>query len=150
MTATPEAKPPQAVKQLSIQVGQGQQEKVELRVVERSGELQVAVRAANPELAQGLRQGLSDLVGQLEQSGYHADAWRPGATAGTAPAAAEKPQTQAGPQSNNQQSQSGWSQQDRQQGNHNPSRRPQWVEELETTSAGSGERIAGETYGITR
>jgi hypothetical protein len=150
MNTTPEAKPPQPVKQLSIQVGQGQQEKVELRVVERAGELQVSVRAANPDLAQGLRQGLSDLVGQLEQNGYHADAWRPGATAGMPPAAADKPQTQAGSQNNNPQSQSGWSQQDRQQGNHNPSHRPQWVEELETTSAGSGNRIAGETYGISR
>lgn len=149
LSETPEAKPPQPVKQLSIQVGQDQQQRVELRVVERSGELQVSVRAANPDLAQGLRQGLSDLVGQLGQSGFHADAWRPGATAGTMPAAAEKPQTQAGSPNNNSQSQSG-SQQDRQQGNQNPSRRPQWVEELETTSAGSGDRIPGETYGISR
>ena len=150
MSRTSEAKPVQPVKQLSIQVGQEGQQKVELRVVERSGELQVAVRAANPDLAQGLRQGLSDLVGRLEQSGFHADAWRPGATPGTAPAAAERPQTQAGPQNDNSQSQSHWSQQDRQQGNHNPSRRPQWVEELEKTSAGSRQRIPGETYGISR
>jgi hypothetical protein len=150
LSETPEAKPPQPLKQLSIQMGQEPQQKVEVRVVERAGELQVAVRAANPDMAQGLRQGISDLVGQLEQSGYRADAWRPGTTAGTAPAAAEKPQTQAESQNNNSQSQSGWSQQDRQQGNHNPSRRPQWVEELETTSPGSGERIAGESYGISR
>jgi len=150
MTATPEAKPPQPLKQLSIQVGQEQQQKVEVRVVERAGELQVAVRAANPDVAQGLRQGLSDLVGQLQQNGFHADAWRPGVTAGTTQATAEKPQTQAGSQNNNSQSQSGGSQPDRQQGNNNPSRRPQWVEELETTSAGSGEQIAGETYGIRR
>lgn len=145
---TPEAKPLQPVKQLSIQVGQEQQ-RVELRVVERAGELQVAVRASNPDMAQGLRQGLSDLVGQLGQNGFHADAWRPGATAGMPPAAAEKPQTQPGSPNNNSQSQSG-SEQDRQQGNHNPSRRPQWVEELEATSAGSGDRFAGETYGISR
>jgi len=149
LSETPEAKPLQPLKQLSIQMGQEPQQRVELRVVERAGELQVAVRTANPEVAQGLRQGISDLVGQLEQSGYHADAWRPGAAAGATQMAAEKPQTQAGPQNNNSQSQSG-SQQDRQQGNQNPSRRPQWVEELETTSAGSGELIAGETYGITR
>lgn len=148
MNATPEAKPTQPLKQLSIQVGQEQQ-RVQVQMVERGGELQVAVRTANPDLAQGLRQGISDLVGQLQQNGFHADAWRPGASAGTTPAAAEKPQTEAGPQYNQSQSQSG-SQQDRQQGNQNPSRRPQWVEELETTSAGSGERIAGETYGISR
>jgi len=150
LSETPEAKPLQPLKQLSIQMGQDPQQRVDVRIVERAGELQVAVRAANPDVAQGLRQGISDLVGQLEQSGYHADAWRPGVTAGTAPTAAEKPQTQAGPQNNNPQSQSG-SHQDRQQGNqNNPSRRPQWVEELEMTSAGSGEQIAGETYGIKR
>jgi hypothetical protein len=148
MNATPEAKPAQPLKQLSIQVGQEQQ-RVQVQVVERGGELQVAVRTANSDLAQGLRQGISDLVGQLQQNGFHADAWRPGTPAGATPAAAEKPQTEAGPQNNHSQSQSG-SQQDRQQGNQNPSRRPQWVEELETTSAGSGERIAGETYGISR
>jgi hypothetical protein len=149
LSQTPEAKPSQPLKQLSIQVGQEQQQRVQVQVVERAGELQVAVRAANPDLAQGLRQGISDLVGQLQQNGFHADAWRPGTPAGAAPAAAEKPQTQAGSQNDNSQSQSG-SGQDRQQGNQNPSRRPQWVEELEMTSVGSGESIKGETYGITR
>ena len=146
---TPATTPPGPIKQLSIQVGQLPQQKVEVRVVERAGELQVAVRSANPDLAQGLRQGVSDLVSQLQQSGFHADAWRPGTPASSAPAGAEKPQTQAGPQHNNSQNPSG-GQQDRQQGNQNPSRRPQWVEELETTFAGSGDRFAGEIYGISR
>ena len=146
----PQIKPSEPLKQLSIQVGDARQERVELRVVEQAGQLQVAVRAASPELTQGLRQGLSDLVGRLDQSGFHAEAWRPGATAGAVQGPAETRQENTQAQSNGSQGQPGSSQQGRQQGNPNQSQRPQWVDELEGSFVGGGEQSTGESHGFSR
>ena len=138
-----------SLKDLSIQVGQTQSDRVQLRVVERSGELQVAVRAANPDLAQGLRQGLSDLADRLEQNGFRAETWRPGATVSSVQGTAETRHT--GPEFHNDssQSQSGGSQQGRQQNNQQQSNRPRWVQELEGSLAGGTSHV-GESYGISR
>jgi hypothetical protein len=146
----PQVKPSEPLKQLSIQVGEGRQERVELRMVERAGELQVAVRAASPELTQALRQGLSDLVGRLDQRGFHAEAWRPGATASAVQGPAEIRQESTQAQRDSSQGQPGSSQQGRQQGNPNQSHRPQWVEELEGSLVGRGERFIGESNGNRR
>jgi hypothetical protein len=146
----PQIKPSEPLKQLSIQVGDARQERVQLRVVEQAGQLQVAVRSASPELTQGLRQGLSDLVGRLDQSGFHAEAWRPGGTAGAVQGPAETRQENTQAQSDGSQGQPGSSQQGRQQGNPNQSPRPQWVEELEGSFAGGGEQSTGESYGLSR
>jgi hypothetical protein len=144
------AKPPAPLKDLSIQVGQTQQDKVELRVVERSGELRVAVRAADPDLSQGLRQGLSDLVNRLEQNGFRAEGWRPGTNAATVQAAADTRQKSTQFHHNDgSQSQSGGSQQGRQQNRQNQSYRPAWVQELEGNLADPS-TPSGESYGITR
>jgi hypothetical protein len=139
--AAPQAKPAEPLKQISIQVGQQPQERVDLRVIERSGELHVAVRAANPEVAQGLRQGLPELVGRLEQSGFRSEAWRPGGTVTAVEATAETRQKST----EFQQGGSGEQPPGReQQGQHsNPQRsRPQWVEEIEG--------ITGELHGVSR
>ncbi len=140
------AKPAAPLKELSIQVGQTQQDRVELRVVERSGELQVGVRAANPELAQGLRQGLPDLVDRLEQNGFHAETWRPGTPAGAVQTAGETRQRPMQSQPDTPQWQSGGQQQGRQQNRQNQSYRPQWVQELEGNLRGG--QFAGELNGI--
>ena len=146
----PQIKPSEPLKQISLQVGDARQDRVEVRVVERAGELQVAVRAASPELTQGLRQGLSDLVGRLDQSGFHAEGWRPGATAGAVQGPAETRQESTQAQRDSSQGQPGSSQQGRQQGNPNQSHRPQWVEELEGSLVGRGERSIGESDGNRR
>jgi hypothetical protein len=148
--AEPQIKPSEPLKQISLQVGEARQERVEVRVVERAGELQVAVRANSPQLTQGLRQGLSDLVGRLDQSGFHAEAWRPGATAGAVQGPAEMRQESTQSQRDNSQGQPGSFQQGRQQGNPNQSHRPQWVEELEGNLVGRGERSIGESDGNRR
>jgi hypothetical protein len=142
------AKPAGPLKELSIQIGQMQNDKVELRVVERSGELQVAVRAANPDLAQGLRQGLPDLVDRLEQNGFRAEAWRPGATTTTVQGAGETRQRpmQFQHDQSQPQSQSGGQQQGRQQNRPNQSYRPQWVRELEGNLSGGS--FPGEINGL--
>lgn len=142
------AKPSGPLKDLSIQVGHVQNDKVELRVVERSGELQVAVRASNPDLAQGLRQGLGDLVDRLEQNGFRAEAWRPGAAPIAPQATGETQQRSMQYQQDQSQrhSQSGGQQQNQQQNRQHQSDRPQWVRELEGNLSGGS--FAGEFNGI--
>lgn len=142
------AKPAAPLKDLSIQVGQNQQDKVELRVVERAGGLEVAVRAANPDLNQGLRQGLSELVNRLEQNGYRTEAWRPGTTVSTVQGTADTRQKSAQFQNDGSQSQSG-SQQGRQQNQQNQTPRPRWVQELEGRLSGESNATAGGSYGVT-
>jgi hypothetical protein len=50
--------------------------KVEVRLVERSGEVHFAVRTPDARLAEGLRGELSQLSTRLEQAGFHAEEWR--------------------------------------------------------------------------
>lgn len=64
-----------AVRELSLSVTPGGAERVEVQVVERKGAVQVAVRAADPDLADSLRRHLGDLVEGLERSGYRAETW---------------------------------------------------------------------------
>jgi hypothetical protein len=54
----------------------GGDRKVELRVIERAGEVQVAVRTPDERLAGTLRENLPQLSSRLEQSGFRADQWR--------------------------------------------------------------------------
>ncbi len=149
-TGEPQVKPTQPLKDVSIQVGQQSQERVNLRLVERAGELQVAVRAANPEVAQGLRQGISQLVDRLEQSGFRTEAWRPGGSVTPVQGAAETRQKSSEFQNDSSQGQSGGgSQQQRRQGDQQQAPRPQWVMELEGNLAGSAEPLTGESHGFS-
>lgn len=134
------------LREMSIQVGQVSQDRVQLRLVEHAGELQVAVRSANPDLAQGLRQGIPDLVDRLQQNGFHAEAWRPGTTVSTVQGGGETRQRPMHFQQDQSQSQSG-GQQGRQQNRQNQSQRPQWVQELEGNL--SGGQSSGELNGLT-
>jgi len=137
------------LKDLSVQVRQSSQESVELRVVEREGELHIAVRTGDADLAHGLRQGLPELVDRLDQGGFRTEAWRPAGVV-----SAPEPSSQAHSRSSDSrnadsQSQPGWSQQERGQRDHNQSNRPKWVEELEGNLAGGGERSTGEFHGFS-
>lgn len=144
------AKAAEPLRNLSIQLGQNNQDKVELRVTERAGEVRVAVRTADVDLQNGLRQGLPDLVHRLEGQGYRADAWRPSGVVSAATPVGEARQSSADFQRGDSQTQQGWSQQERGQHDHNHSRRPQWVEELEGNLAGDGNTPTGEYHGFIR
>lgn len=54
-------------------------QRVELRVVERAGDIHVAVRTTDPQLRSAMQQELPALSARLEESGYHGDLWRPAA-----------------------------------------------------------------------
>jgi len=111
--------------------------------------VQVAVRASNPDVAQGLRQGLSDLVGRLEQNGYRAEAWRPGGTVTSVQGTGESRQKEMQFQRDGSESQSGGSQQGRQQDSQNQSYRPRWVQELEGSISGGSNTNTGDSHGLT-
>ncbi|MBV9742683.1 MAG: hypothetical protein JO099_02885 [Acidobacteriia bacterium] len=53
-------------------------QRVDVRVSESSGEVRVAVRTPDSQLAGALRQDLPHLSSQLEQTGFRAETWHPG------------------------------------------------------------------------
>jgi len=138
------------LKDISMQVTQSGEEKVEIRVVQQSGEVHVAVRTGDADLTHGLRQGLTELVGKLEDNGYRADTWRPAASTAATASLSQSQDSQGasghshyGDSSNRQNG----SQQNGGQQNQNAFNRPRWVEALESGATGEGEPT-GETNGI--
>jgi hypothetical protein len=145
--AAPKAQIP--VKGISIQLGQAAQDRVELRVSQSGGEVRLAVRAADPEVAHSIRQALPDLVNHLEQSGFRAEAWRPGGVVSGPGGPAEVRPNPSEARGGNSQQQPGWSQQNRGQRDQNQGDRPKWVEELEGSLTGGGPSSTGEWNGFT-
>lgn len=135
------------MRDISLQVAQPGDQKVEVRLVQQSGELRVSVHTGDSDLAHGLQQGLSDLVGRLQETGFRAEAWRPGGSVIQSGPVSEN-QTNPGDSSKGQsQSYSGGSEQQPDKRHQDHSQRPAWVEELENSIAG-GEQSQGATYGI--
>jgi hypothetical protein len=147
---TPQTQPKPAaapVKDISLQVTQAGAQKVEIRLVQQSGELRVAVRTGDSDLAHGLQQGLSDLVGRLQESGYRAEAWRPDGTTVQSTPVGESRTSSGGSQNEDSRGHSSGSYQQEGEERQNQSQRPGWVEELDSSIA-SGEQSQGASYGI--
>ena len=124
-------------------------EQVSLRVVERGGEVQVAVRTTDPQLAGDLRQNLPDLVSELSGRGYRAETWQPlassGADASVLPRAAgtaadssagQNYSGQTGDGSRNGGSPAG--QQQQQQRHGQDPNQPSWLQALTRSAAQTG------------
>src|SRR5205085_2613427 len=60
----------------------GADRKVEVRLMERAGEVHFAVRTPDDRLAGALREDLPSLSSRLEQSGFRAEGWHGGTDAG--------------------------------------------------------------------
>jgi hypothetical protein len=126
----------QSVRDISLKLTNKDQSSVQVRLSERAGELHVSVRTPDAGLTRGLREGLSDLVGRLEQSGYRAETWRPADNASTAQDQRhENPPQQ---HSSQQQNAGGSGADSRQQQNPRDQQQPgaqtlQWVGELESS-----------------
>jgi hypothetical protein len=135
------------LKDISVQVGQSEGQKVEVHLTQQTGEIRVAVRTGDSELAHGLQQGLSDLVGRLQENGSRAEAWRPGGSAVQSGPVFESRSSPSGSQKDGSQSYSGGSDQQQDGRRQSHSQRPAWVEELENSITG-GDQSQGATYGI--
>jgi hypothetical protein len=143
-----ETTPPQGpIKEISMRIEAAEGQKVDVRIVQRAGDLQIAVKSADDVTTQGLRHGLSDLANRLNETGYHAETWRPGQQAApeSSTTSSENPSHQS--QSDGSQSNSGGPQQDRDQRHNNPSNRPHWIEELESNLS-VGAEPSGEFNGV--
>jgi hypothetical protein len=69
-----------AAHDIKLQVAGDGEQRVEVRITERGGDVFVAVRTPDSRLAGDLRQNLPALATRLEQSGFHATTWQPGAS----------------------------------------------------------------------
>ena len=141
------ATPVAPMKDVSFNIGRDN-EKVEVRVVEQQGEVRIAVHADDADLTRGLRQGISELAGRLQENGYRGEIWHP--TGGLEPVnpGAETQNSGGHARDGQSQSQPGWSQQDRGQQNQGGSNKPRWIEEMESTFTSTG-TFSGVSNGIS-
>ena len=136
------------LRNISLQVGQAGQPKVEVQVTERSGEVHVAVRSGDSEVVRGLRHDLPELVNRLEDSGFTATAWRPSGVIGGTSQTSE-PQ-QGGSEHRGQQpdSQSSGSHSHHDQRGNRHSKSQHWAEEFEGIN-NDIDRPTGELHGFS-
>ena len=107
----------------------------QVRVVERAGEIQVAVRASDPRLAESLRSNVGNLVSGLARSDMSAEIWHVGSTA-QEPAARDARQEPGARTPVDQQADSGSSQSGGGQRGNRDQRAPEWLEELDAIPDG--------------
>jgi hypothetical protein len=93
-----------ATHEIKLVVGAKGEERVEVRVAERNGDIHVAVRTSDSRLATELREDLPTLAAKLEQTGYRTDTWHPGSASPDRPAEMAR-------NANSQDSQSGFNKQ---------------------------------------
>jgi hypothetical protein len=115
-----ETKPAGATREIKVQVDDGPQ-RVEVRVTERAGQVQVTVRTPDPHLAGSLRENLPALSARLAENGYRAETWHPTSSNGELRQSAET--SQGSNLTHDQNPQSGGQQHDGQQSGGD-SRRP--------------------------
>lgn len=116
---------------VSVRLSNDKQESVDLRVVERNGELHVAVRAADAGLSNALRNNLSELSGRLDHSGFQTEMWTPA----SAESSLADPKSKQGSDGKDHApghgsgGNAGESREQKQRDQH----QPRWVEELENS-----------------
>lgn len=153
---------PQPLRELSMLVpGQGsgdrEPERVEVRVVERAGQVHVAVRSADARLNQSLAENLGELVANLENRGYATETWKPqgsGAQAGLTAALSDAQAQPLQPGAGNESAQEfGRGRQDtageespQQQRRGQDEARPEWLEMLEGAFRGRNDNPIRSTF----
>ncbi|MGO9260760.1 MAG: hypothetical protein ACLQU1_31300 [Bryobacteraceae bacterium] len=96
--APPEAAKPATLPARDIKLDLGAGEgRVEVRVVERGGEVRVAVHTSDERLAGDLREHLPSLSSRLEQSGLRAETWHAAAAGGERMRAIDSPSSTGSP-----------------------------------------------------
>jgi flagellar hook-length control protein FliK len=107
-----EPKPIGAARDIRLEVSGGDQ-RVEVKLTERAGQVQVAVRTPDSHLADRLRESLPSLTSHLAENGIRAETWRPTATISGEHHFKELPQTSSADSSAYQQRQNPEDQQKR-------------------------------------
>ena len=64
---------------ISLRIAGDNNSALEVRVIDRGGELRVAVRSPDTAVAETVRAGLPELVERLGQRGFETEVWRPAA-----------------------------------------------------------------------
>lgn len=118
---------------ISISVPTGDQQKVEVRLMDRAGEVRVSVHAPNEELAGTLRQDLGALTGKLNQNGFSTEAFTP--SRGSADFSRDQKNAEPQQQSGSERQSSGRGQQQQSSPQNGRNHRPAWLDELENTLA---------------
>jgi hypothetical protein len=124
----------ESVRDISLRLTDKDQGSVQVRLSERAGELHVSVRTQDAGLTRGLRDGLSDLVGRLETSGYRAETWQPaGGNASNSHDQSHDSSSRGGQQQSGGGSGSGAGHQDNARDQQERGgQTPKWVSELES------------------
>jgi hypothetical protein len=78
-SGTETARAPGAARDIRLEIGGGDH-RVEVRLMERGGEVHVDVRTPDTHLASTLREDLPALSSRLAESGFRTDTWHPGAS----------------------------------------------------------------------
>ena len=117
---------------ITVRIPDASEHAVDVRFVDRGGEIHVSVRTGDAETAQTLRSGLNDFVSRMDNAGMRAEVWRPGA-------GASSPENNSQNQSSDPRDQRGSGRnpsgsQDSEEDNSQRSNKPKWVEALEKAS----------------
>ncbi|SPE36364.1 exported hypothetical protein [Candidatus Sulfopaludibacter sp. SbA3] len=130
-----EAQPvPRSTQGMSLQISSGDDTKVDVRLVERAGEVRVAVRTPDETLARTMREDLGSLTGKLSQTGFATESWAPARSGSSTFSEQHSPSGNQDGGSGQQQQQQQESQQEQQQGR---GQRPAWLEEFDNSLADS-------------
>ena len=124
------------IREIRLNLAEPGQGRTELRLMDRDGNVGLAVRTDNPEVATALRGNLNDLTHRLERLGYSTEVWSPQGAQEPLHAAARKSQGA------DQQKQSGQDGTDRQKdddggGQRRQQQRPHWMNEFESIMGAS-------------
>jgi hypothetical protein len=124
---------PQPAREISLRLTGEDSTNVDVQLRERAGQIQVAVRTDDPQLAKSLQSDLGELISRLESSGYKTEGWTP--VAGRLAAAAPAESGSLGSQGQPQHSGSGSGQQQRQEEKYQSNQRqqPKWMAQVEET-----------------
>jgi hypothetical protein len=127
---------PAPAQHISLSLADSDNQRVEIHLMDRAGEVRVSVRSGDEALTHSMRADLTSLTGKLNQGGYGTESFAPAGASLSNSADRRQPsegrESTGGNRQNPQQNQPGGQQQPPRDGR---GQRPAWVEELENSLA---------------
>jgi len=133
LEAQQEAAHSEPVRNVHMQVVGDDNNRVDVRLMDRGGELQVSVKSADLNLAKGLQDHMSELTSRLEQGRFQTEVWMPKLGDNAKPEMSGTRDFSSN--GNNGSNSSNYSDQQRKGQQQN---RPDWVDVLENSTQGTG------------